>query len=418
LTKEDSVLILGKGELFHNPSSIKKLTAYSYFPTKGGPMEFLSREQIEILAAFKSEDFLTTSFYLDTDKSRMTKKEIILSFKNLLNKYQSRIDEFDLGKEKKESLFKDLEKIRYFFNRNSASYKSTGLAIFSCSKKDFWYVFSLPDPPRNIVIFDHNPYVRPLSAILGEYHSICTLLLDRREAVWYEIFRGEISHLKNLITDVPPKVKEGGWEGYESKRIERHVATHLHEHFKNVAQMTFDLFKKNHFDWLFLGCRDEHWKKFEPLVHPYIKNKLKGRIRTKPSDSPDKVLSESIQLEKKLKKEEKDEIVSRLISELEKGGLAVSGVKDTLKKLNRGEVHTLVVTRNFSIPGKICPKCNFIFLDEPRCPSCQVKTQKVVDIIDEAVEIAMDKKCQVKHITPPSKLRRYGNIGAFLRYKT
>jgi hypothetical protein len=44
--------------------------------------------------------------------------------------------------------------------------------------------------------------------------------------------------------------------------------------------------------------------------------------------------------------------------------------------------------------------------------------QKVVDIIDEAVETAMDKKCQVKHITPPSKLRRYGNIGAFLRYKT
>jgi len=381
-------------------------------------MKLLSREQIETLAGFKSKDFLTTSFYLDTDKSRMTKKEISLSFKNLLNKNQARIDDFDLGKEKKESLYKDLEKIRRFFNRNSTSYKSSGLAIFSCSKKDFWHIFNLPDPPRNMIVFDHNPYVRPLSAILDEYHSICALLLDRREAIWYEVFMGEISLLQNLITDVPPKVREGGWEGYESKRIERHVATHLHEHFKNTGQLTFDLFKKNHFDWLFLGCGDEYWKKFEPFLHPYIKNKLKGRIKTKPSDSPDKVLSESLKLEKTLKKEEEEEIVDRLIAELEKGGLAVSGVQDTLKKLNRGEVHTLVVTRNFSKQGKICPKCNFLYLDEPRCPSCRVKTENVVDIIDEAVEIAMDKNCQVKHIMPPSRLRTYGNIGAFLRYKT
>ncbi len=380
-------------------------------------MKLLSREQIESLAGFKSEDFLTTSFYLDTDKRRITKKEINLSFKNLLSKNKARIDDFDLGREKKESLFQDLEKIRRFFNRNSISYKSSGLAIFSCSKKDFWRIFNLPDPPRNMIVFDHNPYVRPLSAILDEYHSICALLLDRREAIWYEIFMGEISLLQNLITDVPPKVREGGWEGYESKRIERHIATHLHEHFKNTGRLTFDLFKKNHFDWFILGCRDEHWKKFEPLLHPYIKNKLKGRIRTKPNDSPDKVLSESLKLEKTLKKKEEDEIVDRLISELEKGGLAVSGVKNTLKKLNRGEVQTLVVMRNFSKQGRICPKCSFLYLDESRCPSCQVKTEKVVDIIDEAVEMAMDKKCQVRHVTPPSRLRRYGNIGALLRYK-
>ena len=33
------------------------------------------------------------------------------------------------------------------------------------------------------------------------------------------------------------------------------------------------------------------------------------------------------------------------------------------------------------------------------------------------VEAAMDKKCQVKHINSPSKLDRYGKIGALLRYK-
>jgi hypothetical protein len=40
-----------------------------------------------------------------------------------------------------------------------------------------------------------------------------------------------------------------------------------------------------------------------------------------------------------------------------------------------------------------------------------------MDIIDEAVESALEKKAQVIHLDPPSKLSRYGKIGALLRYK-
>ncbi len=39
-----------------------------------------------------------------------------------------------------------------------------------------------------------------------------------------------------------------------------------------------------------------------------------------------------------------------------------------------------------------------------------------MDVIDEAVEAALEKNGQVKHINPPSRLNRYGKIGAFLRF--
>lgn len=381
-------------------------------------MKLLSREQLEDLSKFKSEDFLTTSFYLNSDKSQMRKKEIALSLKNLLNQSKYQIERMDTGKEKKESLYKDLEKIDLFCSQNLSSNNSLGVAIFSCSSQDFWQFFSLPSPPRNRIVLDRNPYVRPLSAILDEHHRIFTLTLDRKEAKWYEIFMGEISLLDSHREDVPSKVKEGGWEGYESKRIERHIATHLHDNLKKIAQITFKLFKQNHFDWIFLGCREQYCSDFEALLHPYIKDKIKGRLKATPTDSQAIVLKESLELEKKLKKQEELEIVPRLISELEKGGLATSGLKQTLRSLNQSEVQTLVVTRNFSQPGRSCPQCHFLFVDELKCPSCQRKTDKMPDIIDEAVEAAMDKNCQVKHVTPPSKLNRYGKIGAFLRYKT
>jgi peptide chain release factor subunit 1 len=380
-------------------------------------MKLISREQIANLAKFKSEKFLTTSFYLDTDKSRLSKKEITLSLKNLLSSGKSTLEKMNLSKDKKDSLSYDLEKIDNHCKHNLNSYNHIGLAVYSCSSQDFWEIFDLPGPPRNRVIFDRNPYVRPLSALLNEHKNICLLTLDRKEARWYKIFLGKISPLERIEGDVPSKVREGGWEGYESKRIERHIATHLHDFFKDVAQTTFRLFKEEAFDWLFLGCQDEYCKIFEPLLHPYLKKRMLGRIKMKPSDPQDTVLKKTVELEKKLKEKEESETLSRFISELESGGLATSGLKNTLRSLNRGTAQSLLITRYFSVPGRICPKCQFLFSDEEKCPSCQRKTDPLVDVIDEAVETAMEKRCQVFHINPPSRLRRYGNIGAFLRYK-
>ncbi len=381
-------------------------------------MKLLNRGQIESLSKFKSERFLTTSFYLDTDKSRLTKKEISLSTKNLLRAGKFRLESRDLSKEKKDSLFKDLAKINKFCSQNLSSYNYAGLAIFSCSDQGFWQVFNLPHSPRNRIMFDKNPYVRLLSSILDEYHRLFILTLDRREAKWFDLFMGDISLIESMVGDVPSKVREGGWEGYESKRIERHIGKLLREYFKKVAQKTFELFKKNHFDWFFLGCKEEYFSDLKPLLHPYLKKRLKGRLKANPGYSPDRILKEAIALKKKLKEQEENEIVNRFISELEKGGRAISGLKNTLRRLNRGEIQILLITRNFSRSGRMCPKCSFLYVDELRCPSCQLKTDPVMDVIDEAIEAVMDKNGQVKHITPPSKLNRYGKIGAFLWFKT
>jgi peptide subunit release factor 1 (eRF1) len=380
-------------------------------------MKLTSREQIANLAKFKSERFLTTSFYLDTNKSHLTKKQISLSLKNLLSQHKVNTEEANLSKEKKESLKQDQKRIDRYCKDNLNSHNRAGLAIFSCSHENFWEVFDLPDSPLNRIIIDQDPYVRPLSAIFNEHRRVCLLVLDRKEARWYDLFMGEISSLKHLIGDVPSKVREGGWEGYDSKRIERHIATHLHDYFKEVARITFDLFKQNSFDWLFLGCKEEYCKEFEPLLHPYVKERLKAHLKANPADSPSKILQEASQLEKKLKNREETNLLDRFISVLEKGGPATSGLKNTLRSLNRGEVQTLLIIRHLSKPGRSCPKCGFLFADEIKCPNCQRKTEALLDVIDEAVESALAKKSQVIHIDPPSKLSRYGGIGALLRYK-
>ncbi|MCU0244329.1 MAG: hypothetical protein MUE80_06235, partial [Acidobacteria bacterium] len=228
----------------------------------------------------------------------------------------------------------------------------------------------------------------------------------------------EIRLLDELESDVPGRVREGGFEGTAAKRIERHIDAHLQDHFKRTAQRTFDLSKKHPFDWLFVGCEDNHCPDFEPHLHTYLRGRLKARLKARVGDAPAKVLQEVLVAEARLKKAEEEETVRKLVAELERGGLAASGLRDTIHRLNQYEVQTLVVTHNFSKPGRICPTHRFYYLDDLKCPICDKKTEIVQDVVDEAIETVLKRGGTVRHVAPPSKLDRYGSIGAFLKYKS
>ena len=381
-------------------------------------MKLVNRAQIETMAKFKTQGSWTTSLFLDTDKSRLTKKEIALSLKTIVQAGQVQIASLGLDKEKQLSLCRDLERITAFSSQKLAAFPAPGLALFASSGAGFWEVFELPHGPRSRLLFDKTFYVRPLSSILDRFHRIGIFLFSRREAKWYEVLMGEITPLGELRSDVPARVREGGYKGYESKNIERHVEAHLHDHLKKAAQMTFDFFKKNPFDWLLIGCaEDAIHQDLNPLLHTYVKDRLKGRLKAKPGDPASKVLAEVLVVEEGLRKAEEEEVVGRLTAELERGGLATAGLKDTLHNLNMFDVQSLIVSHNFARPGHVCPACHFLYADETVCPVDQKKTDAVSDIVDEAIQTALGRNLPVRHITPPSRLDHYGKIGAFLKYK-
>jgi peptide subunit release factor 1 (eRF1) len=380
-------------------------------------MKLQSRSQIEALAKHKSQGSLVTSLYLDTDKSRLSRKEIQLALKNLLNDARTRACDLSAAKDKIDCLLRDLDLISEYGSQTLGSSNAAGLAIFSDSQKGFWQAFELPHGPRNRVTFDTSFYVRPLAAILDKYSPICALLINRRESVWYDVSMGEIKFLDKIQSDVPSRVREGGFEGTAAKRIERHIDAHLQEHYKKTAQKTFKLSKKDPFDWLFIGAEENHIGDIEAHLHRYLRDKIKARLHARATDSTAKVLQEVLEVEAGLKKAEEEETVQKLVTELERGGLATSGLRDTIHRLNQFEVQALVVTHSFSKPGRICPTHKLLYLDEPKCPIDDKKTDIVQDIVDEAIEIVLKRGGTVKQIEPPSKLDRYGGIGAFLKYK-
>jgi len=379
-------------------------------------MNLLSKDLAEKISRIQSDKFLTTSFFLDTDKSRWSKKEIVVSAKNLLAKGREQLAGLNPAKEKRTSLEKDIAAIETFVSQNMTT-NAPGVALYACAGTGLWEPILLPTAPRSRIVFDRTPYVRPLSLILDRFRPMIILLLDRREARWFEFSMGVLSPLAHFASEIPKKVKSG-LVGPEAKRVERHVDNVVMNHFKRAAQQTFDLIQKKPYEGLLLGCPNGTCGEFESVLHPYVRERLKGKLKAKPGDPPDKILRESIALDADLRQKAEEDLVARLLAEVEKGGLATSGLRECLKHLNRAEVRDLVVTRYYVAPGTSCPRCGLLFIDEDRCPACGRKTHIVPDVVDEAVQKAWEMNCRVRHITPPSKLDRYGRVGAFLRFKT
>jgi peptide chain release factor subunit 1 len=318
--------------------------------------------------------------------------------------------------EERQWIEKDLIKIKGFVETLLES-PHKGLVIFSCTAEEVWEVFFLAQPVRDQLVLDSSAYIRPLTSILDQYRRACTLLVDRTRARIFEVFMGEIEEQTEIFTNVPSKVREGGWYGLSERKIERHIKHHLHDHLKQVSDQTFIHFGKKGFDWLFLGGQIEVLPQMENTLHSYLRKKLKRTFRMDLSSDTKAVLDKTLELEGEVKKKEDRVLISRLTDSLKPEGLGVTGIHETLSSLYEGSVHTLLVEEGFSQEGAYCSKCRFMGLSAGLCPICGKEMSFVPDIVGEAVAAAIDQNCEVFHITPGCGLREVGSIGALLRYK-
>jgi peptide subunit release factor 1 (eRF1) len=128
------------------------------------------------------------------------------------------------------------------------------------------------------------------------------------------------------------------------------------------------------------------------------------------------VLSHTLEIEDQVEWEHEKQLAEELVRKAEGGSLAVSGVGATLGALTRGEAQTLLVEDGFETPGFVCYHCHYTSLSEDMCPQCRKRLEPCRDIVDEAIELALTKNCQIEHVRGPTALRDAGRMGALLRF--
>ncbi|HVM62261.1 MAG TPA: hypothetical protein VMV72_15485 [Verrucomicrobiae bacterium] len=378
----------------------------------------ISRTEVDRLLQFRSGEYLVTSCYFNLDRAKWLPQVLRIRVKDLLQSAGKELAAKAGGHGQRESLQDDFGRIEEFLTQEIGTNHHKGLAVFSCSVQKFWQTFALPRMGRNILIADLVPYVRPLTAVLAEYHRYGVVLVDRVMGQVFEVYMGEIVERTNVVAEVPRRVKEGGLGGRDERNIERHHSQVVHQHLQRLADEAFELFKRDRFDYLVLGGHREVLREFHEHLHPYLQARWVGDFQAEPGQtSPAEVLARALEIEEQTEWEHERRMAENLVQKAGAGGRAVSGLGATLGALTRGEAQTLLVEDGFEMPGFVCYGCHYTSLGGGECPRCRQPLEPCPDIVDEAIELAWRTNCQIEHVRGATALRDAGRVGAILRFQ-
>jgi peptide chain release factor subunit 1 len=376
----------------------------------------ISREVLSELIAFNPEQYLTTTLYLRIEKTPQLSHSIEL--KDLIKMRRRELETQKWSQEVKKSLEGDFKKIQEYVTLEFARDGVSTLSIFSCSAHKFWKVVTLQIPIQSQLVIQPQPFYRPLSLVLDQYKRFLFILIERAKARLFEIYAGEILEHSDILDDVPSKVKEGGFGGYEERRIERHIEDHVRRHFKHVAEAADHFFKKYANDYLILAGSETNTSEFRQYLPNGFADKVVATVHEEMTASAKDILAKTMKIEKEMRQKEETHLVNQLFKEVNSGGLGIIGLDSTLRALQRGQVNQLLVQEGFGREGYQCVSCMSLHTKNGQCDFCGSATDNVPDIVAEAVQDALRQGCQVKYISlPGSQLAAAGNIGAVLRFK-
>jgi peptide subunit release factor 1 (eRF1) len=311
------------------------------------------------------------------------------------------------------SVREDVERIREAF-KEFDFHGAHGVAVFACDAEDLLEVIKLPRTVENAVVVDESPYIEPLVEVQsGARYGV--VLVNRQTARIFRGSRDRLDETGRIDDEVQGRHDQGGWS---QSRYQRSIDKEALDHLKNTGDELLRRHKRRPFEALFVGAPHEIYKDFCERLHPYLSERVAGRIEVDVENtSADEVQQAAEPViaahERKLEKEALD----RLEQATATGGRGASGLVDTLTALNEQRVEVLLLQDNFDAAGVCCPQCGWLGPSEVAvCPADGTETAGREDITDLAVRRAIMQSAQVVRVSDDERLEPMGSIAAVLRF--
>jgi len=362
------------------------------------------------LLAFEGGGNLVLSAYLNAAPDRQVGRTYRTAFTTLVRQLAA-----DLPDEAQAALEREADRVQTFLE--GAPPPSRGLAIFSCTPADFWRVIPVPAVVAESVQLGRRPYLRPLIALLDEYERYAVALVDKERARLFTVHLGRIEEQEQVFDVVPGKHDQGGWS---QANYQRHHEAHVYWHLKRVADELSLLLRRQPFDRLVLAGPDEAMSELQRILPRPLRTRVVARLPAELFASTQEILERTLEVERQVERENEERLVAEVLETAQQGGLATYGVWPTLEALWLGRVHLLVVAEGLRRPGSECLACGRIVPDAPpRCPACGEATTALDDVVERAIERALEEAGMVEIVAGAAagRLSEAGEgMGALLRY--
>src|SRR5882724_2632346 len=377
----------------------------------------ISREELRQLAQIESPSGCAISFYFQpqTPQDKSHREETIL-VKDLVREALRHNDRNG----NHQSVREDLQKILQVAEGLQGNH-SRGRVIFACREHGIWRELEVPPRlGRSQITVNSRFHLRPLVAAQSGLPRTCIALVNRQKARIFELRQGELTQKPDLeFGESSHATRSDGFMGYDAGHRERHVENEMMHHFKQFAESLLLVLARDKFDALLIGCHDDAWPELGPHLHANLKQRLLGRFLVDPgaaSAEEVRVHANRILAEAKLSSERT--LLQEVIGEAQRNARGAVGLRHVLTALERQEVQTLIVGREFKSEAVEC--CNCRHMDTrmvKNCAVCGHETREISDISDVLVDLALRNGAEIQFIDGDPDLEKAGRVGALLRFR-
>jgi peptide subunit release factor 1 (eRF1) len=377
----------------------------------------ITREEIRQLAQVESPSNCAVSFYFqpETPQNKSHREEVIL-VKDLVRESLRRNERNGNHAALREDLAKVLQVAEGLHGNHSR-----GKVIFACREQGIWRELDVPPRlGRSRIAVSSRFHLRPLVEAHSGMPRTCIALVNRKKSRIFELHESEITQRPDLEFGPSPHVpRSDGFQGYEAGHRERHVENQVMQHFKMFAESLLSLYHREKFDALLIGCQDENWPEIEPQLPISLKQRLRGRLTVDVvAATAEEVRQQANRILIQDMLTGQRELVREVIGEAQRNARGAVGLRHVLNALERQEVQTLLIGRDFKAEAVECLNCRH--MDTRMVKSCAVcghKMREMSDVSDALVDLALRNGADIQFVDGDPDLDKTGRLGALLRFR-
>jgi peptide chain release factor subunit 1 len=291
------------------------------------------------------------------------------------------------------------------------------MAFFSCSGADLYEEVPLPRSVRERVMVDETPWVRPMLAVLDEYHRLGIVIVDRAAAQVWELYQDELQEderIKDRKLRSPNRA--GGWQGWDEWRVHNKVGELGKKHFRHVVDELRNLARDHRFDVLAVGGHREEIDVFLDYLPRELREKVVGTFEVDPATVNRGVVKEhGGRILTEYEREQERRWVAQVLERAAEHKPAALGLRQCLWAGSMSAIQDLLVQNDVIEPGVVCDNCGWLGVQGETCPVCASTLRATPDVIDELVEAVIDESGTVEHVDADTELTQHTVI-ASLRF--
>jgi peptide subunit release factor 1 (eRF1) len=378
------------------------------------------RSEIRRLARIEEGDFPFFSLYLNTKWDDEQQRERIRLFtKNHLKKAS---DQLKNRPEWRPVFPQDQQQIEKYIDglvRRHHDEEVNGIALFSCSGTGIFLTYPSFIPFENEFHLDALPALKPLVRLSSQYQNTLAVMVDTDSARLFEIsFEGILAE-SSIENYVPGRHDQGG---PAQTRYQRHIKDHMDRHHREVAEQLIALFDSGKWRKVVLIGQDRIVANFRAFLPDRVKHQIADTFPMDFWEERSRVLKKLFERLLEREREQVDQEIQGLKEQGLKAGSAALGLNGTLEAINKGQVHTLYLLKDFSPEGGQCRHCGSLILippergGSPSCPLCVGET-RTIDFGEEFTKAVLRQDGGVKWAEENAILKEHDGVGVSLRFR-